>query len=114
GMKGHTIIYPQQPSVIATVLPPSIAEITSPICILFIGSSPPTSEWLRLHAKPLTVDAQRVRTVLEWLKQHNPLYKNISLNEECLQELENNPILPFPIEHIRPNAANEASTARYD
>ncbi|KAJ6456947.1 hypothetical protein C8R45DRAFT_943418 [Mycena sanguinolenta] len=36
---------------ITEVLPPSIEEIT-PIYVLFIGSSPPTAEWLRAHAKP--------------------------------------------------------------
>jgi hypothetical protein len=36
------------------------------------------------------------------------------LNEECLGQLEENPVLPFTIEHIQPNAANDAATARYD
>jgi hypothetical protein len=30
GIKGHIIIYPQQPSKIADILPPSVEEITSP------------------------------------------------------------------------------------
>lgn len=68
GIKGHIIIYPQQPSKIAEILPPSIEEITSPVCVLFVGSSPPTPEWLRDHAKPLAVNAGRVRKALEWLK----------------------------------------------
>ncbi|KAJ7195344.1 hypothetical protein GGX14DRAFT_306530, partial [Mycena pura] len=52
GIKGHSIIYPQQPSKIADILPPSVEEITSPVCVLFVGSSLPTPEWLRDHAKP--------------------------------------------------------------
>ncbi|KAJ7475562.1 hypothetical protein B0H11DRAFT_1643933, partial [Mycena galericulata] len=114
GIKGHIIIYPQQPSRIAEILPPSVEEITSPVCVLFVGSSPPTPEWLRDHAKPLAVNANRVRVALQWLKTHNHLYKDIQINEECLRQLEENPVLPFSIEHIQPNAANEASTARYD
>ncbi|THU75801.1 hypothetical protein K435DRAFT_706396, partial [Dendrothele bispora CBS 962.96] len=51
GVKGHIIIYPQQPSAVAKLLPPSIEEISSPICVLFIGSQPPSSEWLRTKAK---------------------------------------------------------------
>ncbi|KAJ7911719.1 hypothetical protein B0H13DRAFT_1451694, partial [Mycena leptocephala] len=77
GIKGHMIIYPQQPSKIADILPPSIEEITSPVCILFVGSSPPTPEWLREHAKALAVNAGRVRAALRWLKTHNHLYKDI-------------------------------------
>ncbi|KAJ6525872.1 hypothetical protein DFH09DRAFT_850352, partial [Mycena vulgaris] len=35
GIKGHIIIYPQQPSKIAQILPSSIEEITSPVCVVF-------------------------------------------------------------------------------
>lgn len=101
GIKGHIIIYPQQPSKVADVLPPSIEEITAPVCVLFVGSSAPTPEWLREHAKPLAVNATRVRSALLWLKRHNPLYRDIKINEECLQQLEENPVLPFNIEHVR-------------
>lgn len=45
GIKGHVIIYPQQPSNVADILPASIEEITSPVCVLFVGS-PPSPEWL--------------------------------------------------------------------
>ncbi|KAJ7934236.1 hypothetical protein B0H13DRAFT_1566279, partial [Mycena leptocephala] len=114
GIKGHIIIYPQQPSKIAHILPPSVEEITSPVCVLFVGSSAPTPEWLRNHAKPLAVNAGRVRAAHQWLKTHNHLYKDIQINEECLRQLNEHPVLPFSIEHILPSAANEASTARYD
>ncbi|KAJ7498267.1 hypothetical protein B0H11DRAFT_1714959 [Mycena galericulata] len=77
GIKGHIIIYPQQPSRIAEILPPSVEEITSPVCVLFVGSSPPTPEWLRDHAKPLAVNANRVRVALQWLKTHNYLYNRL-------------------------------------
>ena len=46
GMKGHIIVYPQRPSDIANVLPPSLEEMSTPICVIFVGSSPPTDEWL--------------------------------------------------------------------
>ena len=45
-VKGHVIIYPQRPSAIASILPPPIDEISTPICVIFVGSSPPTDEWL--------------------------------------------------------------------
>ncbi|KAJ7765893.1 hypothetical protein DFH07DRAFT_692386, partial [Mycena maculata] len=114
GIKGHIIVYPQQPSKVADILPPSIEEITTPVCVLFVGSSAPTPEWLREYAKPLAVSAARVRAALQWLKQHNPLYQDITINEECLQQLEQNPVLPFNVEHIQSTSANEAATSRYD
>ncbi|KAG0707648.1 hypothetical protein DFH29DRAFT_871302 [Suillus ampliporus] len=71
GMKGHIIIYPQNPSAIAQVLPPSLDEVVTPICVLFVGSSPPTQEWLQTKASPLITRREHVRRALEWLSQHN-------------------------------------------
>ncbi|KAJ6552631.1 hypothetical protein DFH09DRAFT_835333, partial [Mycena vulgaris] len=114
GIKGHIIVYPQQPSKLADILPPSIEEITAPICVLFVGSSPPSLEWLREHAKPLAVNAAQVRNALRWLKEHNPLYMDITINEDCLQHLEINPVLPLNVEHVRASVANETATSRYN
>ncbi|KAJ6503609.1 hypothetical protein C8R45DRAFT_817889 [Mycena sanguinolenta] len=114
GIKGHVIVYPQQPSNIANILPPSVEEITAPVCILFVGSTAPTPEWLREHAKPLAVNAARVRRALVWLKDHNPLYRDITINDECLEHLEQNPVLPFNVEHVESTSANETATSRYD
>lgn len=55
GMRGHIIIYPQRPSKISSMLPPSIDDISTPICVIFVGSSPPSNEWLREKAKLLVV-----------------------------------------------------------
>jgi hypothetical protein len=62
----------------------------------------------------LAVNATRVRNALQWLKAHNPLYQDMVINEECLQQLEETPVLPFNIEHVRSSAANETATSRYD
>ncbi|PBK83781.1 hypothetical protein ARMGADRAFT_870591, partial [Armillaria gallica] len=114
GMKGHVIVYPQQPSHIAQTLPPSIEEITSPICVLFVGSEKPTDAWLRHHTKPLTVNGGHVRHALKWLKENNPLYRDIEFNESVLQELDQNPILPIYIQHILPSVAGDTLTSRYE
>jgi hypothetical protein len=114
GIKGHVIIYPQQPSKLAAILPPAIEDITSPVCVLFIGSSPPTPEWLRDHAKPLAVSATWVGKAFQWLIEHNPQYWDITINEFCLQDLEENPVLLFNVEHISTNVANETVTSQYD
>jgi hypothetical protein len=44
GLKGHIIIYPQRPEHLVSVLPPTVDNIITPICVLFVGSSPPTAE----------------------------------------------------------------------
>jgi hypothetical protein len=55
GMKGHIIVYPQQPDKLLSVLPPSIDDVMTPICMSFVGSTPPSKQWLQEKAKPLVV-----------------------------------------------------------
>jgi len=57
GLREHVIIYPQRPGAIAKILPPNIDEVTSPVCVLFMGAAKPTAEWLQKNSKPLTVRA---------------------------------------------------------
>ena len=98
--RGHIIIYPQDPSSTASFLPPLIEDVTSIVCIVFIGSSKPMLKWFHEKAKPLAVRADKVRNALVWLKRNNRLYRNISLNEEVLRSLPLDGILPFHIESL--------------
>ncbi len=114
GIRGHIIIYPQQTSDIIQLLPPSVEDIITPICVLFVGSSPPTTDWLRDKAKPLCVRREKVRSALLWLKENNYLYADVTINHDVLNSLEDEQILPFHIEHIIPSDATETVTDRYD
>ena len=114
GLKGHTIIYPQQPEKLATVLPPPIGETLTYICVIFVGSSTLTKTWLREKAKPLVVRREKVRNALVWLKKNNPLYKDIEINEANLEALPKDDVLPYHIEHVENNDAQEALVSRYD
>ncbi|KAF9053993.1 hypothetical protein BDP27DRAFT_1386311 [Rhodocollybia butyracea] len=114
GMKGNIIIYPQKPSVVASLLPPSVEDITLPICVVFIGSTRPSDAWLEKYAKPLTVRPAKVRAALVWLKKHNKLYKDIKINESLLNALPPSSVLPIHIEVISPAEVNEGLTSGYD
>ena len=111
---GHIIIYPQHPSEIAKVLPPSINDLLTPICVLFVGANPPTLEWLREKAKPLCVRREKVRNALNWLKENNPLYVDIEINNDLLNSLDDSHILPYHIEHVVPSDKIESLVSRYD
>ena len=114
GVRGHIIIYPQRPSGIAKILPPSINDLLTPICVLFVGANPPTLEWLHEKAKPLCVRREKVRNALNWLKKNNPLYIDIEINNDLLNSLDDNHILPYHIEHIVPSNQMETLQSRYD
>lgn len=114
GLKGHTIIYPQRPGKLATVLPPPVEDVLTFICVIFVGSSKLTSEWLRTKAKPLVVRREKVYKALQWLKDNNPLYKDVSISTENLDLLPEENILPYHVEHVPPNDAQEMLESRYD
>ncbi|KAH7871985.1 uncharacterized protein C8R40DRAFT_1162343 [Lentinula edodes] len=114
GLKGNIIIFPQKISAMTKILPPSIEDLSQPICVIFVGSSRPSDDWLRTQAKPLTVRPARVREALVWLKAHNRWYKDVIINEEVLGALPDESSLPVHIEHVVPEEINESLTNGYD
>ena len=114
GFKGHVIVYPQKVEQLSNVLPPPIDDVIHPICIMFIGPSLPSQTWLKNKAYPLVVRREVVRQNLHWLKTHNPLYRNVKIDEERLQELPMDGLLEYKIEHIQPTDDLYALESRYD
>ena len=116
GLKGHTIVYPQQPQGLIRNLPPSVPDICTPICIIFVGSHKPSHEWLKTKAKPLIVRRERVCKALEWLQSHNPLYADIEIDYLTLQTFPEEDILPYHIEHLQPAGSEEQEmlTSQYE
>jgi len=114
GIKGHIIIYPQHPEGIAKVLPPPVADIITPICVIFVGSCPPTRAWLEEKAKPLIARREKVQAALVWLQKHNRLYKDITINLDVLNSMEEKMLMPFHIDHVLPNDAHDSLMSKYD
>ncbi|OSC97385.1 hypothetical protein PYCCODRAFT_1448042 [Trametes coccinea BRFM310] len=114
GLKGHVIIHPQRPEKLATVLPPVIDDIITPICVIFVGSERPSREWLEKKAKPLVVRRERILAALQWLKANNPLYSDVRIDADRVAALPANGMLPHDIQYLHPTESTSATTARYD
>ena len=114
GMKGHVIIHPQHTEHVVDALPPSIQNIVEPVCIIFVGSAPPTRQWLLEKAKPLAVNRDRVLRALLWLKSHNPLDADIRIDYDVLASIPPDGLLPFTISTVPSSSAQDALTSRYD
>lgn len=97
GLRGHVIIYPKKLGCMANVLPPPMDDVVTPICVVFVGSSPPTKEWLLKSAKPLVIRREKVRNALVWLKENNPLYKDVCIDHELLDTYEHEFVAPVHI-----------------
>jgi hypothetical protein len=104
--KGHVNIYPQRPYAISDILPPPLDEVSTPICVVFVGSSAPSDEWLRTKAIPLAVRREKVRDALVWLKAHNHLFHGL------LNDVPDDYVLPVHVEHVLPNDARDSLTSR--
>ena len=106
GIKGHVIVFPQHPETVSKVMPSSLSDITTLVCVIFCGSTKPTLQWLKEKARPLVVRRGVVLKALQWLRttihyikmllsmvreyQHcqRRMYFNTALNTSlCLQHL---------------------------
>ncbi|KJA16536.1 hypothetical protein HYPSUDRAFT_147607, partial [Hypholoma sublateritium FD-334 SS-4] len=115
GLKGHVIIHPQDPTPLLELLPPSVEDTCTPICVILVGSKIPSKEWLREAATPLVVRREKVRAALCWLIANNPFYKNVRLDHAALDTYPENDIIPVHIEIMNPVKDTEDSlTGSYD
>ena len=96
-LKGHIIVYPSHPDNLLNILPAPISETLNRLCVIFVGSGTPTKEWLKYKAEPLLVRREKVQVVLLWLNRHNPLYKNVIIDESIIEQLLEEDILPTEI-----------------
>ena len=114
GIKGHIIVFPQHPEMISNIMPPTIDDVVTPICVLFCASTPPTSKWLKENARPLVVRREVVLKALQWLCTHNHLYKNVTIDADRVSMLPEEDVLRYNIEHVPVSTAARTLVSRYD
>ena len=114
GFKGNIIVYPQRVEGLANMLPLPVDDVIHPICIIFVGQTLPSKSWLKDKAYPLVVLREVVRQNLIWLKAHNPLYKDIEINETRLQALPVDGVLDYNIKHVPLSAHLETLESWYN
>ncbi|PPQ88149.1 hypothetical protein CVT24_000244, partial [Panaeolus cyanescens] len=113
-LKGNVIVFPQSPSNVARCLPMPPADIAKQVCVVFIGSSNPSEEWLLSKAKPLVVRADKVRVALQWLKDHNPLYRHIQIDYQLFQTLPAESVIPVDVHRYDNIVSFVNLTSTYD
>ncbi len=114
GFRGHIIVYPQYVDHLDSVLPPALETAVTPICVVFVGSTRPSKEWLLDKAKPLIVRRERIRAALRWLKIHNPLYQDIVIDEDAINQLPVCDVAPVEINLEEESPAMSSIGSRYD
>ena len=83
-LKGNCITFLQNLPNIVTSLPLSLDDLCDTLKVIFVGARPPERIHLR---KILTVRKKKIIEALNWLKEHNILYKNIDINMKNVAQL---------------------------
>ena len=86
GMKGHAIFFSQEPEKRLKKLPIPASEFADVFHVVFLGEEEKLTERHLESVRELTVSRQRVHRALLWLKQHNPYYFNIEIDDIALSE----------------------------
>jgi len=74
------------------VMPPSSAILAATIGVTFVG---PKNLPQKTMPGFLRVNRNRVHVALQWLKDHNPIYRDITISTERLHQL---PVDAVPVE----------------
>ncbi|CAF5006357.1 unnamed protein product, partial [Rotaria sp. Silwood1] len=68
----------------ATTLPLDLDDLCDSLKIIFVGCRPPQRNQLK---NVLTVRKKKVFEALQWLRQNNPLYRNVTINQSIINKL---------------------------
>jgi hypothetical protein len=83
-IKGNCISFPQDVVNIASSLPLELNDLCDSLKIIFIGCHAPERKQLK-HI--LTVRKKKVSDALRWLRQNNPLYHTVVIDQERIDQL---------------------------
>ena len=87
-LKGHIAVFPHDISATLTKLPKAADSLVDELTVVFVGAKLPERNNVEL-LKHYKVRPQLVREFIEWLRQHNPVFKqHIELDEKEMQDIE--------------------------
>ena len=104
----------QHPETVSNIMPAPLSDIATLVCVVFCGSAKPTLHWLKEKACPLVVRWETILKVLEWLRAHNPLYRDVIINTMWISVPPERDVLDYNIEHIPLSTASRTLVSRYD
>lgn len=113
GFKGHAVAYMTNPHKLTRVLPRTVEEIVRYICVIFIGSHPPTKEWMRKYARPLVVRRRHIHVAAHFLAARNPLFRGILVNQAIIDGLPEHDVVDVEVTHVQSSDGIEQVVSDY-
>ena len=77
--KGHVSVFTNDVVGVSRILPPSINDVADQIRVIWVGPNTPKPKDI---SSLMSVSRRRVCQALLWLKENNPLYRDIEINKE--------------------------------
>ncbi|KAJ6532899.1 hypothetical protein DFH09DRAFT_828609, partial [Mycena vulgaris] len=111
---GNVCIHPHEISTLATVLPRPMSTLYDEIVVIFVSDNhEATAEMFK--RTPFLVRRGRILRALDWLKAHNPLYSDITIDLAALAEYpaDDDGCVPFPVQYQSPNDTIRGQNATY-
>jgi hypothetical protein len=91
GLRGHSIVIPQDPGPLLHILPSPELRLNDLIKVFWLGSQPPTDTDLNPF---LVVRKEKVLTALQYLVRHNHPYHGLAVNWQMMDSWSDNFIPP--------------------
>ncbi|KAJ7657450.1 hypothetical protein DFH06DRAFT_897850, partial [Mycena polygramma] len=111
---GNVCIHPHEISTIATVLPRPMSTLYDEIVVIFVSDNhEATAEMFK--RTPFLVRRGRILTALNWLKNHNPIYSDITIDLVALAEYpaDDDGCVSFPVQFQHPNDTIRGQNSTY-
>lgn len=104
-VKGHFIVIPQDPGPLLSILPSPELRLQDVIKVFWLNDRPPTNDALKEF---LVVRKAKVLAALQYLVRHNPLYRDLQINQPIIDgwsdefipnEIQDNIIILDKVDH---------------
>ncbi|ODN87403.1 hypothetical protein L198_07027 [Cryptococcus wingfieldii CBS 7118] len=111
--KGNVVILPQAASELLRLLPLPASVIANEIVVIWVASQAEPLTVDKIPKKLLTVRRDKIIAALQWLKENNPLYSDVSIDGNALTSYPEDGHLPMPCFNSLASASTEAEGAGY-
>ncbi|KAJ7210731.1 hypothetical protein GGX14DRAFT_298684, partial [Mycena pura] len=109
---GNVCMHPHEISELATVLPRPMSTLYDEICVIFVSDNQEATANI-FERTPLLVRRDHILRALQWLKLNNPLYSDVVLDHDALNEYPVDGHIPFPIQRQATNGMIRSQSSTY-
>ncbi|KAJ7256297.1 hypothetical protein C8J57DRAFT_1062574, partial [Mycena rebaudengoi] len=109
---GNVCVHPHEISELATVPPRPMSTLYDEIIVIFVSDDQEATANI-FERTPFLVRRGHILRALEWLKRHNPLYSDITLDYDALNEYPVDGHVPFPVQRQASNGTIRSQSSTY-